>query len=125
MDVYNLQVFSINSKKVVIRFAIFSEETSHRLLIMIISTVWIPPVILYVLYHLYKLYRKGKIAATFLQIFFLHGYRASSEIYTLVSCIFSRSIEKERKTKMSIGILTDASISYQRNDRAGEIFKNL
>ncbi|OAD57020.1 hypothetical protein WN48_02819 [Eufriesea mexicana] len=39
---------------------IIIQETSHRLLIMIISTVWIPPVILYVLYHLYKLYRKGK-----------------------------------------------------------------
>ncbi|CAK9812967.1 hypothetical protein ANTQUA_LOCUS7476 [Anthophora quadrimaculata] len=37
---------------------IIIQETSHRLLIMIISTVWIPPVILYVLYHLYKLYRK-------------------------------------------------------------------
>ncbi|KZC11530.1 PREDICTED: uncharacterized protein LOC107189611 [Dufourea novaeangliae] len=33
-------------------------ETTDRLLIMIISTVWIPPVMLYVLYHLYKLYRK-------------------------------------------------------------------
>ncbi|XP_076228523.1 uncharacterized protein LOC116432018 [Nomia melanderi] len=37
---------------------IIIQEVSHRLLIMIISTVWIPPVILYVLYHLYKLYRK-------------------------------------------------------------------
>lgn len=37
---------------------IIIQETSHRLLIMIISTVWIPPVILYVLYHLYKLYKK-------------------------------------------------------------------
>ncbi|CAL7948030.1 unnamed protein product [Xylocopa violacea] len=34
-------------------------EPSRRLLIMIISTVWIPPVLLYALYHLiYKLYRK-------------------------------------------------------------------
>ncbi|XP_003394123.2 uncharacterized protein LOC126916829 isoform X1 [Bombus affinis] len=38
---------------------IIIQETSHRLLIMIISTVWIPPVILYVLYHLYKLYKRG------------------------------------------------------------------
>ncbi|XP_029046232.2 uncharacterized protein LOC114877607 isoform X3 [Osmia bicornis bicornis] len=37
---------------------IVKRKTSHRLIIMIISTVWIPPVILYVLYHLYKLYQK-------------------------------------------------------------------
>lgn len=35
-------------------------NTYNRLLIMIISTVWIPPVTLYVFYHLYKLYQKGK-----------------------------------------------------------------
>ncbi|XP_046144269.1 uncharacterized protein LOC114877607 isoform X2 [Osmia bicornis bicornis] len=38
---------------------IVKRKTSHRLIIMIISTVWIPPVILYVLYHLYKLYQKA------------------------------------------------------------------
>nr|XP_034194458.1 uncharacterized protein LOC117610776 isoform X3 [Osmia lignaria] len=37
---------------------IVKRETSHPLIIMIISTVWIPPVIVYVLYHLYKLYQK-------------------------------------------------------------------
>nr|XP_012152386.1 PREDICTED: uncharacterized protein LOC100878942 [Megachile rotundata] len=36
-------------------------NTYNRLLIMIISTVWIPPVTLYVFYHLYKLYQKVKI----------------------------------------------------------------
>ncbi|KAK2581249.1 hypothetical protein KPH14_008039 [Odynerus spinipes] len=34
-------------------------EASHRLLIMIISIIWIPPVILYALYHIYKLCRKN------------------------------------------------------------------
>ncbi|KAG7197800.1 hypothetical protein KM043_001614 [Ampulex compressa] len=34
------------------------KEASHRILIMIISIVWIPPVLLYVFYHLYKMYRK-------------------------------------------------------------------
>ncbi|EZA50051.1 hypothetical protein X777_11715 [Ooceraea biroi] len=33
-------------------------QVSHRLLIMIISLIWIPPVLLYALYHLFKLYRK-------------------------------------------------------------------
>ncbi|XP_047362061.1 uncharacterized protein LOC124953971 isoform X1 [Vespa velutina] len=34
-------------------------EASHRLLIMIISIIWIPPVILYALYHIYKLCTKN------------------------------------------------------------------
>ncbi|KYN18224.1 hypothetical protein ALC57_09471 [Trachymyrmex cornetzi] len=34
------------------------KHASHRLLIMIISLVWIPPVLLYALYHAFKLYRK-------------------------------------------------------------------
>ncbi|KAI4486498.1 PREDICTED: uncharacterized protein LOC106791229 isoform X1 [Polistes canadensis] len=34
-------------------------EASHRLLIMIISIIWIPPVILYALYHIYKLCKKN------------------------------------------------------------------
>ncbi|XP_076653491.1 uncharacterized protein LOC143359449 isoform X2 [Halictus rubicundus] len=34
------------------------EVSRRRLIIMIISTVWIPPVILYVLYHLYKRCRR-------------------------------------------------------------------
>lgn len=34
------------------------EHASHQLLIMIISLVWIPPVLLYALYHAFKLYRK-------------------------------------------------------------------
>ncbi|XP_043254469.1 uncharacterized protein LOC122398548 [Colletes gigas] len=38
---------------------IIIQKPSHRLLIMIISTVWIPPAILCVLYLLYKLYTKG------------------------------------------------------------------
>ncbi|XP_076233101.1 uncharacterized protein LOC143178374 isoform X2 [Calliopsis andreniformis] len=37
---------------------ILNGTSHHRLLIMIVSTVWIPPVLLYVLYHLYKLYKK-------------------------------------------------------------------
>ncbi|XP_076675303.1 uncharacterized protein LOC143372700 [Andrena cerasifolii] len=41
--------------------SIIINETSHRLLIMIVSTVWIPPILLYVLYHLYKLYRKESL----------------------------------------------------------------
>lgn len=31
------------------------KEASHRMLIMIISIIWIPPVILYAFYHIYKL----------------------------------------------------------------------
>ncbi|KYN39020.1 hypothetical protein ALC56_06446 [Trachymyrmex septentrionalis] len=34
------------------------KHASHQLLIMIISLVWIPPVLLYALYHAFKLYRK-------------------------------------------------------------------
>ncbi|XP_029662622.1 uncharacterized protein LOC115235160 [Formica exsecta] len=34
------------------------KHASHRLLIMIISLIWIPPVLLYALYHVFKLYRK-------------------------------------------------------------------
>ncbi|XP_011500596.1 PREDICTED: uncharacterized protein LOC105364382 isoform X2 [Ceratosolen solmsi marchali] len=37
------------------------KQPSHRLLIMIISFIWIPPVILYVIYHTYKLYKKKEI----------------------------------------------------------------
>ncbi|XP_053987508.1 uncharacterized protein LOC128880941 [Hylaeus volcanicus] len=38
---------------------IIIQKPSHRLLIMIISTVWIPPAILCVLYLIYKFYRRG------------------------------------------------------------------
>ncbi|XP_050464992.1 uncharacterized protein LOC126858564 [Cataglyphis hispanica] len=34
------------------------KHASHRLLIMIISLIWIPPVLLYAVYHAFKLYRK-------------------------------------------------------------------
>lgn len=34
------------------------KHPSHKLLIMIISLVWIPPVLLYALYHVFKIYRK-------------------------------------------------------------------
>ncbi|XP_011704676.1 PREDICTED: uncharacterized protein LOC105459973 [Wasmannia auropunctata] len=34
------------------------KHASHQLLIMIISLIWIPPVLLYALYHVFKLYRK-------------------------------------------------------------------
>lgn len=34
------------------------KHPSHRLLIMIISLIWIPPVLLYTLYHVFKFYRK-------------------------------------------------------------------
>ncbi|KAL6439571.1 hypothetical protein ACFW04_003990 [Cataglyphis niger] len=34
------------------------KHASHRLLIMIISLIWIPPVLLYAMYHAFKLYRK-------------------------------------------------------------------
>lgn len=37
---------------------IYIKEDTRRILIMIISTVWIPPVALYALYHAYKLYRE-------------------------------------------------------------------
>lgn len=37
---------------------IFSDRVSNRLLIMIISLIWIPPVIVYALYHAFKIYRK-------------------------------------------------------------------
>ncbi|XP_066584361.1 uncharacterized protein [Prorops nasuta] len=33
-------------------------QHSHRLLIMIISVVWIPPVILYAFYHIFKIYKR-------------------------------------------------------------------
>ncbi|XP_029175793.1 uncharacterized protein LOC114944172 [Nylanderia fulva] len=35
-----------------------TKHPSHKLLIMIISLIWIPPVLLYALYHVFKLYRK-------------------------------------------------------------------
>lgn len=47
--------FSFN---VVPRSLVFSEHASDRLLIMIISMIWIPPVLLYALYHAFKLHRK-------------------------------------------------------------------
>ncbi|XP_043463754.1 uncharacterized protein LOC122499448 isoform X2 [Leptopilina heterotoma] len=34
------------------------KQVSHRLLIMIISVIWIPPVLLYAMYHVYKVYKK-------------------------------------------------------------------
>ncbi|XP_018397952.1 PREDICTED: uncharacterized protein LOC108775972 [Cyphomyrmex costatus] len=37
---------------------VYIKHASHQLLIMIISLVWIPPVLLYASYHAYKLYRK-------------------------------------------------------------------
>ncbi|XP_001604511.1 uncharacterized protein LOC100120917 isoform X1 [Nasonia vitripennis] len=37
------------------------KQASHRLLIMIISVIWIPPVMFYALYHAYKLYKKKEI----------------------------------------------------------------
>lgn len=37
---------------------IYIKRASHRLLIMIISLIWVPPVLLYALYHVYKFYRK-------------------------------------------------------------------
>ncbi|KAJ8680618.1 hypothetical protein QAD02_016405 [Eretmocerus hayati] len=37
------------------------KQTSHKILIMIISLVWIPPVILYAFYHVYKLYRNREV----------------------------------------------------------------
>ena len=100
-------------------FFSFAEETSHRLLIMIISTVWIPPVILYVLYHLYKLYRKGKVATSTRNV----STNWRFEIFYLVH--FCRSSEKERETKMFVNLLTDETVAHQRDDRAGEIFKSL
>ncbi|XP_034952250.1 uncharacterized protein [Chelonus insularis] len=38
--------------------AINTKFPTRRLLIMIVSVVWIPPVILYAIYYIYKLYRK-------------------------------------------------------------------
>ncbi|XP_077274020.1 uncharacterized protein LOC143903878 [Temnothorax americanus] len=38
---------------------IYIKHASHRLLIMIISLIWIPPTILYALYHAFKLYKKS------------------------------------------------------------------
>lgn len=40
---------------------IFTEQPTRRLLIMIVSVVWIPPVILYAIYYFYKLYQKRGI----------------------------------------------------------------
>lgn len=37
---------------------VYIKRASHRLLIMIISLIWIPPVILYAIYNAFKLYRK-------------------------------------------------------------------
>ncbi|KAL0112808.1 hypothetical protein PUN28_012222 [Cardiocondyla obscurior] len=37
---------------------VYIKHASHRLLIMIISLIWIPPVAVYALYHVFKLYRK-------------------------------------------------------------------
>ncbi|XP_017789355.1 PREDICTED: uncharacterized protein LOC108571752 isoform X2 [Habropoda laboriosa] len=71
-------------------------QTSHRLLIMIISTVWIPPVILYVLYHLYKLYRKGKIAM--FVSFRLDTFRAIP-FTTFPPCMFLEASKRREKPK--------------------------
>ncbi|KAK0179883.1 hypothetical protein PV327_005594 [Microctonus hyperodae] len=40
---------------------ISTKHPTRRLLIMIISVVWIPPVILYAIYYMYKLYRKQEL----------------------------------------------------------------
>ncbi|XP_058807442.1 uncharacterized protein LOC131673451 [Phymastichus coffea] len=37
------------------------KQTSNRLLIMIISFIWIPPVIFFAAYHIYKLYKRREI----------------------------------------------------------------
>ncbi|XP_033229384.1 uncharacterized protein LOC117180896 isoform X2 [Belonocnema kinseyi] len=34
------------------------KQVSHRLLIMIISVIWIPPILFYAMYHVYKVYKK-------------------------------------------------------------------
>ncbi|CAG5094910.1 Protein of unknown function [Cotesia congregata] len=40
---------------------ISTKQPTRRLLIMIVSVVWIPPVILYAIYYFYKLYQKREI----------------------------------------------------------------
>lgn len=41
---------------------IFSEQPTRRLLLMIISVVWIPPAIAYAVYYAYKMYKKNVLA---------------------------------------------------------------
>lgn len=88
---------------------------------MIISLIWIPPVLLYASYHAFKLYRKrGKNLIFFFLTFFKINYFFSS--YTDLLNSFK---ENGNKAKLLAGVLSDTSGTRESNGGIDKIFEML